>query len=47
LPPDAERHDPAHQARMREEFLDYLGRGYVVTGFRQDSEPELYVLEKM
>jgi predicted GNAT superfamily acetyltransferase len=35
----------AVQRRLREEFLHWLERGYVVTGFARDEEGAEYLLE--
>ena len=46
LPASGERHNIAALKRLREEFLQRLNEGYVVTSFRENATRGFYILEK-
>ena len=47
LPVLSQRADPAAQADLRQQFLEYFRDGYSACGFRKEPDFEIYVLERL
>jgi predicted GNAT superfamily acetyltransferase len=47
LPPPGERKSPETQARLRSELIARFAENYVLTGFREQGDEQIYVLEKL
>jgi len=47
LPPPGERRNPEVQARLRSELVGLFAKNYALTGFREQGDEQIYVLEKL
>jgi predicted GNAT superfamily acetyltransferase len=47
LPPPGERKNPDIQARLRSKLVALFAENYVLTGFREQEDEQIYVLERL